>query len=280
MILQDDLEEPIIMIIASAKIYLYEEKVQVGHVWSTKFFLNYHHHSVAQLRQRYNSGDFSEEDFSSVKVEKVRQFNLEEILNLGPEFTKKEVICNVKIWKVATGMGWFFRTCTSYYRENENVDELFKCVMCNSDIPHPLKKFRIYAETLDSTGEIGIILEDREVRSLIGKTVYDFIDEECNEKIFPEMLKQIADKEYSVKLLIKQANIEKSCKSYLATDIYEMTLLCESEEINLSCEIDKYQDSPLEVIFNMYLFDLILFLIVTKIIIILIVAIYMKVSFG
>lgn len=94
------------------------------------------------------------------------------------------------------------------------------------------------------------------------------------------MLKQIADKEYSVKLLIKQANIEKSCKSYLATDIYEMTLLCESEEINLSCEIDKYQDSPLEVIFNMYLFDLILFLIVTKIIIILIVAIYMKVSFG
>lgn len=41
---------------------------------------------------RYNSGDFSEEDFSSVKVEKVRQFNLEEILNLGPEFTKARFI--------------------------------------------------------------------------------------------------------------------------------------------------------------------------------------------
>ncbi|WOH00529.1 hypothetical protein DCAR_0519895 [Daucus carota subsp. sativus] len=87
----------------------------------------------------------------------------------------------------------------------------------------PDDKYRFELHTLasDETGQMTIILEDREVRRLIGKTALDLIEEGNKVEIFPIILDNLKNKFYSIKLLIKEANTKYKVDAFLATDIIE-----------------------------------------------------------
>ncbi|KAK1362224.1 hypothetical protein POM88_046698 [Heracleum sosnowskyi] len=52
--MSEDLEEPLILIIASAKISSWRDQIDVCNYSPTKFYLNYDHHSVQKLRKMFN----------------------------------------------------------------------------------------------------------------------------------------------------------------------------------------------------------------------------------
>lgn len=79
--------------------------------------------------------------------------------------------------------------------------------------------------------------------------------QEPDENKFPDMFRTIEDKDYSVKLFVIQANTDKLSRTYLANDIYERSLLVHSEEMNVSCEIHNYTDSPNDVSFYIIMFS-------------------------
>lgn len=100
------------------------------------------------------------------------------------------------------------------------------------------------------------MLEDQPVRSLIGKNVFDLEDEvhfsEINStcltffyyiiistisnllnqgidmKTFPQIFKIIENKEYTLKIKIIRSNIEKGCKLYKVTDLFEISSVVEN----------------------------------------------------
>lgn len=57
------------------------------------------------------------------------------------------------------------------------------------------------------------------------------------------MIKGIEDKEYTMKLLVKQANVEKMHKTYLVTDIFKKNDANEVEDINVTPQSQALEDS-------------------------------------
>ncbi|KAK1348231.1 hypothetical protein POM88_054974 [Heracleum sosnowskyi] len=71
----------------------------------------------------------------------------------------------------------------------------------------------------DDTGGIKIILGDQQVRMLIGKRARQLVDTEGSAKEFPLILKELANKDYTIKLRIKELNILHKNEVYCATNI-------------------------------------------------------------
>ncbi|KAK1369646.1 hypothetical protein POM88_035738 [Heracleum sosnowskyi] len=138
-ILKGDLEYPRILII---------EEVILTNVGATTFYINCNHHSVVEIRK--------------IRINTI--YTVKDIQNLGDDF----------IEEVRT---WCHPICTSCYKKVEIVDNEDTCNFCKRIVPYEDKKFEVYMTASDETGSILLILEDREVRTLMGKTVFQMMNE-------------------------------------------------------------------------------------------------------
>ncbi|KAK1356969.1 hypothetical protein POM88_050225 [Heracleum sosnowskyi] len=89
---------------------------------------------------------------------------------------KDEVICKGKIKSVEETKKWKVLVYTSCYEDIEDMN--CDCKKCNRNVPYPNKKFKIRTLVSDDSGEMEITLLDREVRTSLGKNVFDVEKEE------------------------------------------------------------------------------------------------------
>ncbi|KAK1350604.1 hypothetical protein POM88_054639 [Heracleum sosnowskyi] len=238
---------PAIIIIASGKITSWQgtnhstPQIDISNAAATKFYINYDHHVVSQLRRMLSTPIFSKYDFSSQMSDKLDTLQVKDIRNLGYDYVQKEVIAEVKLTCSNNLQKWFDYTCSSCYQPIDPVDTMFACYRCNNrDVPHPQKKFHIEVEAEDKTGTIVISLFDREVRTLIGKTAQEIVDETPKDQTFPERLNNLQNIVCMVKLRIRKSNVDKTSNSYHVTDI---SLGSEEEKQSIEPTEDNMQES-------------------------------------
>ncbi|KAK1376770.1 hypothetical protein POM88_032963 [Heracleum sosnowskyi] len=244
--MKEDLEIPKIIIIASAKVSSWEDKIEISNVSATNFYLNFNHHSVFQLRQMLSTPLFSKYDFSSQFAEKLQKLNAEEIKKLGVEYIEAKVICDVKFQQVHELNSWNRSVCTTCFNDVRIDGEYKTCVKCNRNVPHPDRKFNVVVDSFDNTGTLELLLEDRPVRTLIRKTVFDLEDEGIKMNNFPHILKQIENKAYTLKIRIMNTNIKNNCQLYKVIDIYEIDSAFGSSTVDPNGEEQQMQESMTE----------------------------------
>ncbi|KAL8119166.1 hypothetical protein AgCh_016615 [Apium graveolens] len=76
-----------------------------------------------------------------------------------------------------------------------------------------------YIMASDNTGCIDIILNDQQVRDVVGKRAVHLLKQMGEDKSFPSELKALVNKKYTIKLIIKEFNVLDKAKTYFATNI-------------------------------------------------------------
>ncbi|KAK1393039.1 hypothetical protein POM88_012095 [Heracleum sosnowskyi] len=136
----NELEEPVILIIASRKLSTWQDEIDICNYSPTKFYLNNEHHSVSQLRKKLKDPAFWQNNCETER-KLVQLCTLDEVTKMGTNF---------------------------------------------SQVPSIIS---------DDTGEVEIILKDREMRTLLGKNVEEL---ENQDKAFPKLITSIQGKQYSL----------------------------------------------------------------------------------
>ncbi|KAK1356258.1 hypothetical protein POM88_049514 [Heracleum sosnowskyi] len=148
----NELEEPVILIIASGKLTTWQDEIDICNYSPTKFYLNYEHHSVSQLRKKLKDPVFWPDNCESQR-KLVQLCTLDELKKLGTDFIQEEVICKAILKAVKNTNDWNVSVCTSCYTTTENKDDNYWCPNCKRIFPSPLKRFNISAIISDDTGK-------------------------------------------------------------------------------------------------------------------------------
>ncbi|XP_017241069.1 uncharacterized protein LOC108213790 [Daucus carota subsp. sativus] len=219
--LKMDQEEYKILILGGARITKWGDEAVITHVHATTFYINYDIPCVHQLRKRIPHPSFKKDNIFKGRNRSPAVYKVKDIKELGEQYDETELICQVKIMEFEQVKNWFKPFCTSCYGECTVIGNLKTCSICNRTVPYAENRFELHTLASDETGQMKIILEDREVRRLIGKTALDLIEEGNKVDIFPAILDNLKNKFYSIKILIKEANTKYKVDAFLATDIIE-----------------------------------------------------------
>ncbi|KAK1351308.1 hypothetical protein POM88_054472 [Heracleum sosnowskyi] len=186
-------EEPVTIIIASAKVNEHEGALCLNNYPATRFYLNTDHYSVKIMKERLLDPTFS------IK-EKVAEEG-----NAPPIFTVADI-----------------KKLPKEYTESKELDILegrYKCLKCVRNIPYPDKRFRLATICNDTTGILAIVFPDNEIQRILGKNAFDVADEVGDDMTFPLVLKYFEKKEFLVTLKIGERNLNKSSNIYTAIEL-------------------------------------------------------------
>ncbi|XP_063946070.1 uncharacterized protein LOC135151515 [Daucus carota subsp. sativus] len=199
-------EEPLIIIIAAGKVGIFQDEYDLCNFNPTAYYINYNHHSVAHLRKMSTDPNFKKEHIRIIQTKKEpKLMSIQEIKQLGEDYIEEEVICQVRINTVHESNSWFYAECTTCYKQIDKVEDVYY-------------RFGICITATDTTGDIDILLMDRPIRKLFGKTVFQMEDEEKGQ--FPAALKTMEKDDYTIKLEIREFNIKDKEELYVANDLY------------------------------------------------------------
>ncbi|KAK1355168.1 DUF223 domain-containing protein [Heracleum sosnowskyi] len=199
--LEDDLEEPVIIIIASAKITEWNDEVSLTNYPATRFYINSKHHSVKEIRNRIADKSFYVLGFEDEEDIGIPCLTVKELFNLKEDYIEKRVQCKVTVKKIEKKVKWYTNYCAKCDIDIELVDKKYQCGQCGKIYPYPDKRYQLTTLCSDSSGTIPIIWNDEEVIRLCGKTVYDLIadDEEVEDgDKFPAVLKEFEKKKITI----------------------------------------------------------------------------------
>ncbi|KAK1372882.1 hypothetical protein POM88_029075 [Heracleum sosnowskyi] len=80
--IERDLEHPLIIIIGSCRVTIWDEEVILANVGATTFYLNYDHYSVTELRKRLAGPEFRNINLSKQKYTTPMVYNVKDLKNL------------------------------------------------------------------------------------------------------------------------------------------------------------------------------------------------------
>ncbi|WOH04056.1 hypothetical protein DCAR_0623461 [Daucus carota subsp. sativus] len=166
-------EDPIILILSSCKANVWEKILSLSNYPATRYFFNYSHHSVNMLRASYKQPGFRTTQVEMNRFEPDPKMTVAEVKNTIPDMDEMKVVCTVTINKITNQEIWFYHICCGCSNEIEKIDGKFRCDHCQKTEPYPDTRFRVCTLASDHTGTIGIILYDREVRRVIGHSVFE-----------------------------------------------------------------------------------------------------------
>ncbi|KAL1827487.1 hypothetical protein ACET3Z_005899 [Daucus carota] len=219
-------EHPTIIIISSAKVTSWQpqkmnaKQYELANVTATTFYINYQDESVAALRRMYARGLFGKYNFVNYVKPKYEEITVKEVKKLQMHDAEKQIICKVQIKEVLETGIWYRYHCTSCYKSVEMKNGNFKCYRCaDRNVPEPDLRWEITVIAEDKTGEIHIVLFDREIRSIFNFAVTDFDDEVLQSGRVPTILKALEKQHFYIRLHIKEANILGKLNSYYANGV-------------------------------------------------------------
>ncbi|KAK1405180.1 hypothetical protein POM88_004785 [Heracleum sosnowskyi] len=164
--MSETVETPLIIIIATCKVGLWNDEVDISNVRATKFYLNYNHHSVLHMRKMLKDEEFSKKIFEKTEWKMAELRKIGDIKNLGKEAIETQVLTHLRIQTVEETEMWYSNYCTTCKNKTHML-----------------------------------------------------VDTEGSGKEFPLLLKELANKDYTMKLRIKELNILHKNEVYCATNI-------------------------------------------------------------
>ncbi|KAK1384738.1 DUF223 domain-containing protein [Heracleum sosnowskyi] len=238
-VLKKEQNYPIAIIIASAKIGRFLGELSLTNYPATRLYLNTNHDFVQNLKTRAKDPTFYK-DMVVREDEHPEMMTVKDIKQLTDKYIAKKVVCGVTVKKVQEHLHWYDCICPKCNILLDKVNERFRCGKCGKYYPWPPKRFRVCLIGCDSTGGLAIMLGDREVRKLTGKTVFDItLDQaEGDEDKFPQVIKDFQNKYYKMVLKISAENVTKE------SDVYEAIDIANEGEENLSTEASLSISSP------------------------------------
>ncbi|KAL1815735.1 hypothetical protein ACET3Z_018309 [Daucus carota] len=188
--------------IANQNVFLIDVIGYAENVENPRHFTNKNNEAQSYVKFDLSDGCYKEPGFSStqrtVRIEApVPKIKVAELKNFIPENDEMNVLCDVTIMKIRDKESWFFSICCGCSEEIEKVDA-------------------------DETGGIGIVLYDREVRRLIGKTVFEIQWEEMQNGAtdqFPTALMVLENITCTITLGLKKAQSANKTNIFHAVDI-------------------------------------------------------------
>ncbi|XP_063950013.1 replication protein A 70 kDa DNA-binding subunit A-like [Daucus carota subsp. sativus] len=215
-------EDPIILILSSCKANVWEKILSLSNYPATRYFFNYSHHSVNMLRASYKQPGFRTTQVEMNRFEPDPKMTVAEVKNTIPDMDEMKVVCTVTINKITNQEIWFYHICCGCSNEIEKIDGKFKCDHCQKIEPYPDTRFRVCTLASDHTGTIGIILYDREVRRVIGHSVFEIecmqIQEGTSGK-FPPLLLTLEKLPCIITLSLKRSQSQKKTNIFHAADL-------------------------------------------------------------
>ncbi|KAL1831265.1 hypothetical protein ACET3Z_000916 [Daucus carota] len=216
-------EKPVIAILSSTKLKIFNNAVQISTLPSSRVYMNLDTDIVDAMRQRlYSDGYVAPErslsthtDSSTVSVTPIETLSLKEL----SEKTSTEMLDAVE----ETSAWWFF-SCIGCGEEAYTVEGKFKCTAkCQGGYPVSEKRYRIVILAEDPTEGYNFVLLDRAAKRLLGKTATKLIAE--NSKLtsteFPKNIRDIAGKDITLKIQLRSDNILMNSRLYYASDAFE-----------------------------------------------------------
>ncbi|WOH04074.1 hypothetical protein DCAR_0623480 [Daucus carota subsp. sativus] len=215
-------KDPTILIISSCKVNIWESILSLSNYPATKYFFNYKHHSVNILLARHKEPGFCSTQ-RTVRIEvPVPKITVAELKHFIPQNEEMNVLCDVTIMKIKDKESWFYSICCGCCQEIEKVDGKYKCEKCNKIEPYPESRFRVCTYAADETGGIGIVLYDREVQRVIGKTVFEIQWEQMQNVTidqFPSAVMGLENVTCTITLGLKKAQSANKTNIFHAVDI-------------------------------------------------------------
>ncbi|KAK1393682.1 hypothetical protein POM88_012738 [Heracleum sosnowskyi] len=191
-------ETPIIAILTSAKLQKFMNSVQISTMPSSKIYFNLDTDVVKSLRK-------------SVQV--VETLTLKELTEkTSTDYIKRNVMCFVTIKRVEAGDSWWYYGCNFCHEEVHLLERR--------------KRFRIMVLAHDKTEAVNVVLSDRAVKRLVGKTATMLLEEiedlaeNPPSTLFPQQILDIANKDVTFNILISDDNVLINSTMYNATDAY------------------------------------------------------------
>ncbi|KAL1807767.1 hypothetical protein ACET3Z_024757 [Daucus carota] len=81
------------------------------------------------------------------------------------------------------------------------------------------RRFKFHVIAQDMTGQVQVVLGDREARTVVGKRCSDIADEVSSEDALPKSLLSIVDKDYSIVIQLREMNVVNNFNVYWASNI-------------------------------------------------------------
>ncbi|KAK1353218.1 hypothetical protein POM88_052353 [Heracleum sosnowskyi] len=185
-------EIPVIVIIASSRVGLWNDKVDMSSVGGTMCYLNYNHYSVLQLRKKLTEPLFSQQISVVDKNRELELLKVEAIKRLG-----KDYIMEIEL----------------------KADQWF-CMNCNRILPYPDQRFNITAVASDETGTFQLSLADQPTRAVLEKQAVQLLKEVEKEEAFPADFKKLKKRNFTVKIIIREVNVLNNVPLYKVISIY------------------------------------------------------------
>lgn len=110
--MNEALEKPVIVIIASSRVGSWNEQVDLSSVGGTICYLNYNHYAVSQLRNKLTNPAFAQQLFTMDKHRDLELLNLANIKSLGKDYIMREVCAHLEISSVHEKEKWYTTVCT------------------------------------------------------------------------------------------------------------------------------------------------------------------------
>ncbi|KAL8156871.1 hypothetical protein AgCh_001827 [Apium graveolens] len=190
-------ETPIIIVVAGCKHNEYKEEPYVSNVGATRFYINYNHRSVNQMKHRASLPDFYQYHSVKSESEMTHIMAVADLRNLDATYIMREIVM---------------------------INGKYRCEECKRNIPFPDKRFRLCMIAYDATGSAAFIVFNREVESILGRTVYDVQTKHERERKmteFPCILKSFEENQYSMTVCISDENVNKNSHTYSIIDMYK-----------------------------------------------------------
>ncbi|KAK1369877.1 hypothetical protein POM88_035969 [Heracleum sosnowskyi] len=206
---------------------------------ATTFYLNYQHQSVTELRKMLANPNFNKQ-IQNIKMKKKAQLlTIVDIKNLGNDFIQymmehTEVTRHANIRYVDDKTPWYYRICTCCKQKIQYTGGEFICSKCIRRIPEPEKKFKISILGSYESSGIKILLQDREVHTLLGERAESVYQHQKGHTSFPKKIKKLKKTDITVKLLITEANIVNKESVYYANNICKRFYIPQDEEAEAS----------------------------------------------
>ncbi|KAK1366422.1 hypothetical protein POM88_041983 [Heracleum sosnowskyi] len=245
--LKEETMYPVILIIGSARVTLWREEVILTNVGATTFYINCNHRSVVEIRKMIAQNMFSKNKLANGGKRCATIYMVKDINNLGDDFIESHIFCQVKLTKFQQVKTWCHPICTSCYERVHVLNNEDTCSFCKRVVTYADKKFEVYITANDETGSIVLILEDREVRTLTGKTIFQIMNEGNKMEVFPNIFHTILNKHYTVKICLTEENIHIKRNIYVVTDIMEgfYAEMIHEQQTSIPHPIESMETQPL-----------------------------------